>query len=129
MGNVFRGDGKNRRAVRSPVVLPLAAQNDLKVRNRVAGDLPTYTVKSQIRDVVLPATVEAATYFDMQIADRFIGLEAGLAHALTQLACEPARGRNAEFAGVCARAGNNIDQRPGARVAQTRRHQRAIEFR
>src|SRR5688500_7716882 len=77
---------------------------------------------------MLSAGIEAATNFDMQILYRFIQSVAFLSQPLAQLSSQPAGCRNSKLAGVCPRAGRNIDNRPRARLAESDRFERGIHF-
>ena len=48
-------------------MFPFAAQNHLEMRHRVSRHLAAHTVKTQVRHMVLAATIEAAADLDVQI--------------------------------------------------------------
>src|SRR5207244_9060512 len=61
IGNLFRRDRAHRQRVGARILLPLAAEHDLKVWNGVAVDISAVAVEPDVRDVVLAAGIEAAT--------------------------------------------------------------------
>src|SRR5580658_10731319 len=82
--NSLRRNRDNRQTVRAAVVGPLAAENHLEVRHRVPCNLAADAVETEIGDVMLSATIEAAADFDMQILDGFVKLDAFLIEPLAQ---------------------------------------------
>src|SRR5207245_4364543 len=57
------------------VLGPLASQDHLKMRHRVAVLVAVHSVESEVGDMVLPAGIEAAADLDMQSADGFVRSE------------------------------------------------------
>ena len=96
-------------------MLPFAAQHHLEMRHRVAGDFAADTVETQVGDVVLAATVEAAADLDVQIFDGFVEFEDSFRPAACAARRQPARRGDAQFAGVRARASDDVDNGAGAR--------------
>src|SRR5207247_7550981 len=86
-GNVLGRNSNHRQAIRSRVVRPFAAEHHLKVRHSIAGYLAAYAIETEIRNMVLPATVETATNLDVQILNGFIQLHALRREARSQLGC------------------------------------------
>ena len=116
--NVFRRNRHDRQSVRTAVVLPFAAEDDLEVGHGVPGDLAADAVEAQVGDVVLAAAVEAAADFDVQILDCLVHLQTFFGQAGAQLAGQSARRRNPQLAGIGAGAGDDIDDGARARLAQ-----------
>src|SRR5207249_2353929 len=79
--------------------------------------------------VVLAAGVKAAADFDAQVLHRLIQLQALFTEAITQLARETARGSDAQFAGVGAGAGGNVDDGGRVRRTQTDRPNGTVKLR
>ena len=127
--NILRRNRHDRQAVRTAVVLPLAAQHHLKMRNGEAADLAADAVETKIGHVMLAAAIEAAADFDVQVLHGFVELEAFLGERFVQLARQAARRRNSQLAGVGARAGDDIHDRARAGIAKAHGFERLIEFR
>ena len=70
-------------------MVPLAPQNHLKVRHGIARHFAADTIKSQVRHMVLSATVEAAADFDVQILDGLIQLKVLFGQSLRSSAASP----------------------------------------
>ena len=71
-------------------MFPLAAEDDLEMRNRVSGDFPAHAVEAEVGHVVLTAAIEATADFDVQILNSLVGSETLLANPLAQLRGKPA---------------------------------------
>ncbi len=84
------------------------------MRHAVAVDGAAYPIEPEVGDVMLAAGVEAAAGLDAQGADGARGIAIGV-HAGAQLCRQATRGRNAQLAGVGARAGCDVayGPRPG----------------
>ena len=108
-------------------MFPLAAEHHLEVRHRVARHFAAHAIESEVGDVVLPAAIEAAADFDVQVLHGFVELEALLGEPLAQLGRKPARRRNPQLARVRAGARNDIDDRAGAGHAKLRGLERFVE--
>ena len=67
LGHVFRRNRDDRKSVRGCVVFPFTTEDDLEVWHLVSVDAATHAVESNVTDVVLAATVEAAAHFDVKI--------------------------------------------------------------
>jgi len=123
----LRRDRSDREAERPGVVLPLPAEHDLEVRHGVAADLAAVAEESDVGDMVLAAGVEAPADLDAQAADRLVELVRRRGEPLAQLAGESARRRDAELAGVGSRAGGDVQDRPGAGLAEPDLDQRVVQ--
>ena len=66
----LRRDRPDRQAVEAAVLQPLAAEHHLEVGDGVPVDIAAISVETQVRNVVLAATVEAPADLDPQAADR-----------------------------------------------------------
>src|SRR6202034_1893348 len=115
--NILRRDRGDRQAVGSAVMFPFTAEDDLEMRHSKAADFPADAVETQIGDMVLAAAIEAAADLDMEMLHGFIELEAFLGQAFVKLAGQSARGRNAQLAGIRARAGDDVNDRARSRIA------------
>ena len=104
-------------------------RTDLEVGNRVSPNFTAYAVKAQIRYVMLPATVEAAADLNVQILNGLIELETFLRQMLPQYRCQSTRGGDSQLTGVGPRAGGNVDNTLGPRLAQTHGLQRLVKLR
>src|SRR5262249_60735319 len=78
---------------------------------------------------MLPARVETTADLDVQTLHGLVQLDALGHQPRAQLAGEPARGGDAELAGVGARAGGYVDDRLRARRRQLDRPQLVVELR
>ena len=74
-------------------MFPFAAEDNLKVRNRIARHLAADTVEAQIGDVVLATAVEAAANLDVQVLNALIELVIFLFQPLAKLGSETSRRR------------------------------------
>ncbi len=99
------------------------------MRHRAVADLAAHAVEADVGDVMLAAGVEAARDLDLEILDRLVELEVAGLDAAPQLGGEAARRRDAELAGVGARAGGDVDQRRGAGKRQADGGEIAVERR
>ena len=119
----------DRQAVRAGVLAPAPAEHHLEVRHGDAVDLAAVAEEADVGHVVLAARVEAAADLDPQAADRLVELELLGGEPRAQLAGQAARRRDAELAGVGARAGGDVDDRPGAGRGEVDRLQLRVERR
>ena len=127
--DVARRHRPDRQTVGAGVVAPLAAQHHLEVRDRVVVALAAHAVEAQVGDVMLTAGVEAARHLDAQAADHLVQLHRAAQQALADLPGQPARGSDAQLAGVCARARRDVHDRAGAGGVQIDFRQFAVERR
>src|SRR5271154_1696242 len=99
------------------------------MRHGKSANLAADAVKTEVRYMMLTATIEASAHLDVQILYRLIHLKAFLLETLAQLRREPARRGNPQLAGVRSRAGDDIENRACTRPAEVRRVERAVECR
>ena len=85
VGDSLGGDCYDRQPVRTGVLFPLPADDNLKVWNLVTVDGTADTVETDIANVVLSATIEATADLNVQILDRLVHLKALLGQTGSQL--------------------------------------------
>ena len=113
----------NRQAIGSGVFCPLAAKDDLEMRNVVSVLVATDTVKAKVGDVVLPAGIEAAADLDPQILTA--GVDAAILLDEVARRSSPARPREEEIPSLQVSVPGHeqtsvIVPRPGHRVSASR---------
>ncbi len=81
LGDALRRYRADRQAIGASVVLPLAAEHDLKMRHGVSILVAAYSIEAEVGDMVLAAGVEAAADLDVQSADGLVHFEALLREA------------------------------------------------
>ena len=108
-GHAFGGYSPQRLAVVGRIVIPLAAQNQVEVGHAIVFDGPAGPVEANFGHHMLAAGVEAAANFDADIFDGLIVLPPFDCQALAQLPGQAARAGDAQFAGIGARAGGDVN--------------------
>ena len=127
IGDALGGDSANGQAVRTAVLGPLPAQDQLEVRRQAVAHAPAHTIEAQVGHVVLATGIKAAADLDVQVLHGSVKRVADLTQAGDQLGGQAARGRDAQLAGVGAGAGGDVDDGAGAGRAQARPCQRGIQ--
>ena len=111
--NALRRHRANRKTVGAGIILPFATEENLEVGDHVVALLAAHSVEAEIGNVVLAAGIEAAADFDAQAANDFIHLGVLRSKTFAQFAREATGSGDSQFAGVCARARSNINDRFG----------------
>ena len=128
-GMRLEGTRTRGKPVGARIVLPLAPEDDLEMRNLAIADVDRHSIEAQIRDVMLAARIEATADLDPQILDGFIQIEGLCGQPRAKLAGETARRRDSQLAGVGARASRDIHDRAGAGCSQANAREFTIEIR
>src|SRR5206468_12443835 len=98
--DLLRRHGSHRQAIRTGVILPLAAQHNLEMRNLAIADRPAGSIKTKIRDVVLSARIETTADFDVEIFDSLVEVEKPSSQPCSDFSGQAARRSNAQLTGV-----------------------------
>ena len=99
------------------------------MRHGVSPELAADAIEAEVGHVMLAATIEAPTDFDVQTLYRLVHLEAFLGQPGAQFGGQAARRRDAELAGVGPRAGDDVDQCARTGIPQAHRLQRSVDLR
>ena len=89
------------------------------MRDLAVDDRPAGSVKAKIGDVVLPARIETAADFDVEILHGLVEVEKLSCQPCSDFSGKTARRGDAQLAGVCAGARRDIDNRAGAGLTQS----------
>jgi hypothetical protein len=114
---MVRGRAANHTRLRYPAIFP---ENDLKMGNLPVADVDRHAVKPEIRNVMLAAGIKTSADLDPQILHGFIQHERFRRQPGSQFPGKTTRRGNAQFAGVCSRAGRDVDNSSGLRERSIR---------
>ncbi len=99
------------------------------MRNHVIARTTAVAEKADIRDVVLPARIEAAAHLDFEFLHGVRHRGNFGSQPLSEFSGQPTRRGNTQLAGIRAGAGSNIDNGIDPRESQTNRLEFGVKLR
>src|SRR5206468_3081865 len=106
---------------------PFATQDDLEVRHLARTNLAAHAEESEVRDMVLPAGIEAAAAFHVEPLGRLRGRRFDELELPPELTGEPARRRDPQLARVGAGACGDVRDLSRAGLCEAERAERLVE--